>query len=237
MDSRFSKILARVRPGHISVDGIDSVGTFQLAGWYLRKAFLPGMRGVVRSLTFGGSRLPVFIGSGVSIAYPRHLHMGEFSMIGSRSNIMAFSLHGIWLGKRVTIRENAWVQCTSHPANPGEGLWVGNDTYIGPSATLGIGGSVHIGQRCQIGAGVVIVAENHDSEDDGSPSASKVLRKGVSIGDDCWLGHRVTVLDGVTLGRGCVVGAGAVVTKSFPPGSRVAGVPAKVIGPSKPVSQ
>jgi acetyltransferase-like isoleucine patch superfamily enzyme len=51
----------------------------------------------------------------------------------------------------------------------------------------------------------------------------------VIIEDGCWLGANVTILKGVTLGRGCVVAAGAVVTNSFPPYSIIAGVPARLI--------
>lgn len=51
----------------------------------------------------------------------------------------------------------------------------------------------------------------------------------VVIEDDVWCGANVTILKGVTIGRGSVVAAGAVVTKSFPPYSIIGGVPAKLI--------
>jgi acetyltransferase-like isoleucine patch superfamily enzyme len=53
--------------------------------------------------------------------------------------------------------------------------------------------------------------------------------KGIRIEDDCWLGSGVKVLDRVTIGRGSIIGAGAVVTKDIPPYSIAVGVPAKVI--------
>ena len=49
------------------------------------------------------------------------------------------------------------------------------------------------------------------------------------IEDDCWIGSGVRILDGVTIGHGSIVGAGAVVTKSIPPYSVAVGVPAKVM--------
>ena len=55
-------------------------------------------------------------------------------------------------------------------------------------------------------------------------------RKPVIIEDDVWIGARVILLPGVTMGRGSVVAAGAVVTKSFPPFSIIGGVPARIIG-------
>ena len=51
----------------------------------------------------------------------------------------------------------------------------------------------------------------------------------VVIEDDVWCGANVTILKGVTIGRGSVVAAGAVVTKSFPPYSIIGGIPAKLL--------
>jgi len=59
--------------------------------------------------------------------------------------------------------------------------------------------------------------------------AQGVTRAGIVIEDDCWLGAGAKILDGVTVGAGSVVGAGAVVTRSFPPKSVIGGVPAKLL--------
>ena len=56
-----------------------------------------------------------------------------------------------------------------------------------------------------------------------------VTRKGIIIGNDCWIGAKATILDGANIGDGCVVAAGAVVRGNFPPYSVIAGVPAKII--------
>jgi acetyltransferase-like isoleucine patch superfamily enzyme len=50
------------------------------------------------------------------------------------------------------------------------------------------------------------------------------------VEDDCWIGSNVTFLDGVHVGRGCVIGAGAVVNGTIPDNSIAVGVPAKVVG-------
>ncbi len=55
----------------------------------------------------------------------------------------------------------------------------------------------------------------------------KIEHKPIVIEDDVWIGARATILGGVTIGRGAIVAAGAVVTKSVPPFTIVAGVPAK----------
>lgn len=51
----------------------------------------------------------------------------------------------------------------------------------------------------------------------------------IKVGDNCWFGANVSVMPGVTIGAGCVIAAGAVVTKDMPANSLIAGVPAKVI--------
>ncbi len=61
-----------------------------------------------------------------------------------------------------------------------------------------------------------------------------VTCKGIVIEDDCWLGFGVKVLDGVTIGKGSVIGAGAIVTKDIPPFSIAVGVPARVIKSRNP---
>jgi acetyltransferase-like isoleucine patch superfamily enzyme len=209
--------------------GQVNVTSTEMLGWYLRKGLFSGIRGCLMSIRVA-ARLPFFVGSGCSISYGRSIQAGRFVVLGRNSVINAYSVNGVVIGDRVTIRENAWVQCSSHPSSPGEGLDIGPETYIGPSVILGIGGKILIGARCQIGSGVTMVAENHAIDGNGRPSATEVTRIGIVIGDDCWIGHRATVLDGVVLGNGCIVGAGAVVTKSFPAGSTIVGVPGRIVG-------
>lgn len=54
-------------------------------------------------------------------------------------------------------------------------------------------------------------------------------RKGIEIGKDCWIGANATILDGVKIGDGCIVAAGAVVNRDVPSYTIVGGVPAKTI--------
>ena len=83
-----------------------------------------------------------------------------------------------------------------------------------------------IGKNVYIAPNVGIITSNHDlnNHDDHLPG------KDVSIGDDCWIGMNAVILPGVVLGENTIVGAGAVVTKSFPEGDCIlAGNPAKKI--------
>ena len=94
---------------------------------------------------------------------------------------------------------------------------------------------IRLGKGVWIARGCAIITTNHDL---ANPDIH-VQPQDVSIGDHCWLGTNVCVMPGVTLGPHTVVGANAVVTKSFPDGWCVlAGVPAKVIKTiEKPVDE
>ena len=105
---------------------------------------------------------------------------------------------------------------------------IGDHTRIGLHNT--IIGPVTIGSHVNLAQGITITALNHNFED----ATRRIDEQGVSttpvvIGDDVWIGAGAVVLPGVTIGRHCVVAAGAVVTHDVPDNSVVAGVPAKVI--------
>lgn len=107
---------------------------------------------------------------------------------------------------------------------------IGEGTYIGPYTCLS-GETIKIGKKCLIASHSGIYANNHNFADPTQWIQEQGANyKGITIEDDCWLGCGVRVVDGVTIGQGSVIGAGAVVTKSIPPYSIAVGVPAKVIG-------
>lgn len=91
---------------------------------------------------------------------------------------------------------------------------------------------VHIGARVSIGPGVVFVA---NSQPNNSPAmlnhpdiaGQLALRAPISVEDDAWIGANVTILPGVRIGRGAVIGGGAVVTHSVGAGEVAFGAPAR----------
>lgn len=89
-----------------------------------------------------------------------------------------------------------------------------------------IDGMIKIGQNVHIAPNVGLITTNHDVYDLNTHAPGK----DIIIGDDCWIGMNSVLLPGVVLGNHTIVGAGAVVTKSFPEGDCiVGGVPAKII--------
>ncbi len=92
---------------------------------------------------------------------------------------------------------------------------------------------IEIGEGTLFAPGVKIISGNHNREDYDRWVPAEPIR----IGPHCWLGANAVILPGVQLGPRVVVGAGAVVTKSFPEGSVVAGVPARGMSSRNVVSR
>lgn len=107
-------------------------------------------------------------------------------------------------------------------------IHIGHHTQIASFVHIWGGGGVFIGDRVLIASHVAITSLTHDHAYDVI-KFSPVVVKPVTIHNDVWIGSHAVILPGVTLGEGCVVGAGAVVTKDVPPMAIVMGTPAKVV--------
>ena len=142
----------------------------------------------------------------------------------------ALSTEGIVFGNNVSIGKNTTIECSGTMKNLGKGLVVGNNVGLGTHGFFGCAGGVEIGDDTIFGNFVSLHSENHVFEDINTPIRCQgVTRQGIKIGRDCWIGAKVTILDGAVIGNGSVVAAGAVVRGEFPPYSVIGGVPAKVL--------
>lgn len=112
---------------------------------------------------------------------------------------------------------------------------VGDDVFIGPGAFLVASEShIRIGKKVMLGPNVTVLGGNHRSDVLGQYMADVRAKRpeddlGVTIEDDVWVGAGAIILHGVSIGRGAIVAAGAVVTRSVPPYVIVGGCPAKVL--------
>lgn len=105
---------------------------------------------------------------------------------------------------------------------------IGDHTRIGLHNT--VIGPVSIGSHVNLAQGITVTALNHNfANADRRIDEQGVSTTPVRIGNDIWIGANAVILPGVEIGDHSVVAAGAVVTKSVPPHSLVAGVPAKII--------
>jgi acetyltransferase-like isoleucine patch superfamily enzyme len=137
---------------------------------------------------------------------------------------------GISFGNNVGIGAYSRVVVSTTLNHLGESIRIGNNVGIGEFAYLGGAGGLEIGDDCIIGQYLSCHPENHVADKLDEPIRLQgVTRKGIRIGNNCWIGSKVTILDGVTIGDGCILAAGTVVTKSFPANSIIGGVPAKII--------
>jgi acetyltransferase-like isoleucine patch superfamily enzyme len=122
----------------------------------------------------------------------------------------------------------------------GDNSYIAGYAYVTGEITTGqhctinpytvVRGTVTMGDGVRIGAHASVLGFNHNSDDVTRPIYQQgVSSKGITIGDDVWIGSGAIVLDGVTIGSHCIIAAGAVVTKDVPDYAIAGGNPAKVI--------
>lgn len=110
----------------------------------------------------------------------------------------------------------------------GKNIYVGENFYANFNCVILDVAEVRIGKNCMIAPNVAIYTATHPIDPIERNSGIEYAKK-ITIGNNCWLGGNSVICPGVTLGNNVVVGAGAVVTKSFGDNVVLAGNPAKVI--------
>ena len=131
---------------------------------------------------------------------------------------------------RMSIGANTLIRSVNVPVELATGreghLEIGPDCSINYGVSLGCLSSIRIGARCRLGPYVMIVdSDFHDAYD----RAKRPPPRPVVLEDDVWIGAKASIMPGVTIGRGAIVGTAAVVTHDVAPFTVVAGVPAKVV--------
>jgi len=112
---------------------------------------------------------------------------------------------------------------------------IGDDVYIGRGAKFSAAHAIiHIGSKVMFGPNVLIRGGNHNTDVLGKFMFDVKEKRSfddedVVISDDVWVGANATILKGVTIGRGSIVAAGALLNKTYPPYSVIGGLPAKVL--------
>ncbi len=139
--------------------------------------------------------------------------------------------YGATIGKNTTFKNNILIDNPNMQkgiSNPYANMQIGAGSYIGKSVYFDLFDQVLIGERCAISTGVKFIT-HANAESDELQNLYPRQQEKVIIGNGTWIGTNAIVLAGVELGKLCVVGAGAVVTESFPDYSVIGGVPARLI--------
>lgn len=173
----------------------------------------------------------ILVGKRVTVKARSLIIGGKGLLVDDGCFIDALAVRGITLGRGVSLKKNVIIECTGSLSKLGEGLSIGNNVGIGSGSFLGCAGGITIGDDTIIGNFVSFHSENHNFSDPATPIRLQgVNNAGIQIGSNCWIGAKVTVLDGVFLEDGCVIAAGAVLKAGrYAANSIYAGVPAKRI--------
>lgn len=146
--------------------------------------------------------------------------LGGSHLIHFRLRTLMYRAAGIQVNIRSQIRPGVVVRTPK--------LRVGRRSSINYNCVIDNRELVSIGQNVGIGIGVQLITSSHDLGDGGARAGKGILRP-IQIHDGVWIGSAAVILPGVTIGRGAVVAAGAVVTNDVPANTLVGGVPAKVM--------
>lgn len=141
-------------------------------------------------------------------------------IIGRSLRTALLRLMGADIASGVTVHGGTYI---TRPSN----LRIGQGSFVNRGCYLDLEGELRIGRNVTIGHGVTFVTAHHEigpAEKRCTPSVGLPIE----VGDGCWLGANVTVLPGVSIGRGSIVGAGSVVARHVPENAVAIGSPARV---------
>jgi acetyltransferase-like isoleucine patch superfamily enzyme len=194
---------------------------------FLSTKFINLLRGIICLKSFK----IIFVSNNTRILATHLITFGKNISIAEGCYIDALSKGGILLGNNVSIQKRTIIECTGSLRHLCKGLVLGNNVGIGSNSFLGCAGGIEIGDDTIIGNYVSFHSENHNFDRSDIPIRLQgVNHQGIKIGNNCWIGAKVTILDGTVVGDGCVIAAGAVLNgKTYPSNSVVGGVPAKVL--------
>lgn len=140
-------------------------------------------------------------------------------------SVRIYGARRLRIGRDVAIRENSYLQIAKKGF-----INIGNDVFIGMFCVMDGAGGITIGDGVAISYHTSIISASHRHDNLEVPSGEQgFITKGIKIENNVWMGAKVVVLDGVTVGEGAIIGAGSVVTSDIPKFAIAVGVPARVI--------
>ena len=228
MFSKFlSKVISKIKKEDYVVDSNITFGV--VFGTVLRKVRML-VKGMLMKPFFKKAKGILFIGKKCDIRCKNKIEFQGSATVEDYVKIDALSKGGVKIGNNFSIGRNSIIECTGVLRELGESLIIGENVGIAANAFIAVRGSLKIGKNTIIGPGVSIHTENHNFDKLDVPIRLQgATRKGIEIGEDCWIGSKAIILDGVKIGSHVIVAAGAVVNKDVTDYAIVGGVPAKII--------
>lgn len=215
------KLLSYVKGRQVILD--DKVTFGYLLNLTLEK-FFALIRGFLKTQKL------IFIGRGTTVKASSQLFPERGVEISNYCQIDCLGLDGLFIGRGSKVGSYSIINVSGSLADLGHKIEIGRNVGIGEFAHIGGAASVSIGEDTITGAYLSIHPENHNFNEKLKPIRLQgVNRQGIHIGKGCWIGAKVTFLDGSSVGDGCVVGAGSVVNKKFPNHVVIGGVPARIL--------
>jgi len=187
-------------------------------GFLLRKLFYPSLfASVGRGVTFGRNLV---------LRHPHKMHIGNAVMIDDDCVLDAKGCQAgeFKIGNQVILSRGCVLSAKYGALSIGENTNFGANCLVYAAKHITIGRDTLFAAQCYIGGG-----QYHIEDPTQAPIQQSAEAQGVTIGNGCWLGAGVKVIDGITVGDGVVLGAGAVVTKDIEPLAIAVGIPARVI--------
>jgi acetyltransferase-like isoleucine patch superfamily enzyme len=228
MGRRGKSSLAKYQDIVVGSSSLSKLFLFELASCF---TWFPGALGLVLRKVFyplvlGSVGRNVVFGQGVVLRHPHKVHLGDDVTVDDLVLLDAKGTtnRGITIGSGAFLGRGTILSCKDGDITLGERV------NIGFHSEIFSGSSVTVGRDGLFAAYTYLVGGGHEFEAMGQAVLDQPrTSKGITLGDNVWLGAGAKVLDGVRIGSDVVVGAGAVVTEDLPDGVVAAGLPARVL--------
>ena len=176
-------------------------------------------RKLIYNLAFGTQFK--YFGKNCCLEISGDVKIGKQVYIGDQVSLIVEKGAALHIADHSFIGESCYIKCF------GGQIEIGRDVSINSKSFINGCGGVKIGDNTRIGTQSIIIASNHKFDDPNVLVKDAITKQGVQLGENIWLGARVTVLDGVQIANDTVIGACSLVTKPLTESGVYVGVPAK----------
>ena len=176
-------------------------------------------RKLIYNLAFGTQFK--YFGKNCCLEISGDVKIGKQVYIGDQVRLIVEKGAALHIADHSFIGESCYIKCF------GGQIEIGRDVSINSKSFINGCGGVTIGDNTRIGTQSIIIASNHKFDDPNVLVKDAITKQGVQLGENIWLGARVTVLDGVQIANDTVIGACSLVTKPLTESGVYVGVPAK----------